>query len=257
MKNVPHEKPVELNRYEEFIYDTISQHDGIWVRKLQKIVCDPKNQNAMGHPTFLKYLKSLEEKNLVTYLKLQNKKIYLPYMSGISMPYEKIERFFGYEYEEVSNIISSNLQGIEFLSRNPRKQLKVIYNCLLQIFGYQLLIKILRGVGHPEGDENDATNEFVSKLQDLEDSVYMRTSPIMAEPLLGQFGRIIDGSHLNLLKLGLWKWTEIEKSSKNGDEQAINIKRIYQEEFNENSMELIKRLRKKIKSLSETHNATS
>ncbi|MGI0021933.1 MAG: hypothetical protein ACRD9Q_03630 [Nitrososphaeraceae archaeon] len=247
MKTVPPKDPIELNRYEEFIYNTILEHDRIWVRELQKIVCDPKNQKAMGHPTFLKYLKSLEEKSLVSYVKLQNKKFYSQYEAGLSMHYEQIERFSEYEFKEIYDIISANLQGVEFLIRNPKKQFEVIYNSLLQLFGYQILIRILRGVDHPEGEENNAINEFVRKLQDLEDSVYMRTSPFMAEPILLQFGKIIDSSYLNLLKLGLWKWTEIEKSSKHGDEQAITIKRIYRDEFNENSTELIKRLRKKIR----------
>ena len=241
---------MELNRYEKYIYDTILQHDGIGVRELQKIVCESKNSKSMGHPTFLKHLKRLEEKNLIHYLKLKNKKIYYLEESWMKMRYEKLENYFEREFEEISNIISINLLGIEFLIRDPKKQFAVIYNSLLQIFGYQLLIKILRGVGHPEGDENNAINEFVHKLQELEDSVYMRTSFFMANPLLLEYDRIIDNSYLKLLKLGLWKWTEIEKSSKIGDEQAMTIKKLYREEFNESSTELIKHLQKKIKRLS-------
>lgn len=253
MKNVPPRDQPELNRYETFIYDTILQHGKIWVNELQRIVCNTKNQEAMGHPTFLKYLKSLEDKSLVSYLKLHNKKFYSPFYADMNMKYEKIERFAELEYEEIMEIIHANITGIEFLSENPKKQVKIIYYCLLQIFGYQILTKVLRGIKHPEGEENNAINDFVLKLQEMEDFVYMRTSIFLAKPLLFQFDRIIDVSYLNLLKLALWKWTKIEKSSKNGDPHAINIKRLYQEELDENSTELIKRLRKEIKSFSETH----
>jgi len=207
----------------------------------------------MGRPTFLKYLKRLENNGNIYYLKLKNKKFYSPYDPKYDMRYEDIERFSEEEFHEISDIISSNLLGIEFLIRTPKKYVSILYNGLLQIFGYQMLIKILRGIQHPEGEENNAINEFVQKLQDLEDSVYMRTSPFVAEPLLSSFGKIIDYSYFRLLKVGLWKWTKIEKAAKQGDEQAIVIKRLYQDEFNENSSELIKRLRKKIKIFSEIH----
>lgn len=253
MKNVPLRDSQELNRYEKIIYDTILEHGKIWVRELQRIVCNPKNREAMGHPTFLKYLKSLEDKSLVSYLKLHNRKFYSPFDADINMKYEKIEHFAGLEYEGIMEIIHASLRGIEFLSKNPKKQVQIIYYCLLQIYGYQILTKVLRGIEHPEGEENNAINDFVLKLQEMEDLVYMRTSIFLAKPLLFQFDKIIDISYLNLLKLALWKWTRIEKSSKSGDEHAINIKRLYQEELNEDSTELIKHLRKEIKSLFETH----
>jgi hypothetical protein len=249
LKNVPQKDPMKLNRYEKYIYNIITQNDGIGVRELQRIVCESKNPESMGHPTFLKYLKRLEEEKLIHHQKLKNKKIYYAEESWMGMNYETVEEYFEYEFEEISNIIAINLLGIEFLIRDPKKQFDVIHNSLLQLFGYQNSIKILRGVRHPEGDENNAKNEFVRKLQDLEDSVYLRTSIFMSEPLLSQYDKIIDTSYLKLLKLGLWKWTEIEKSSKRGDEQSMTIKRIYQEQFNENSTELIKRLKNKIKSL--------
>lgn len=231
MKNVP---PIEsiwndLNKYEQKIYNEINYQGPISVRGLLDLLCNPNEKESMGKPTLLKYLKALEQNCFINYIELKNQHLY-EINSNNSIPYKEIKSLSEKEFERIEYLIIRSLSGIELLNDTPEKQFAILNNCLKQIFGYQILIKITKGIQN-DYEQNNAINKFWEKLEELEDQVYSRITIFMEGHILDEYRKMVDESDKDLIKLLKWKWELIQQRIRTGDEEAISHQKIHRRLF--------------------------